>query len=122
MNSITLPRLKLTELQSLTESTLQKCSAVSELQLALTSVQTVFNTFKQGMLNEQSSAADKKAQEYISDTVSASELDSAATLAPKVEKALEALFALVYSLCLVNENSELLTLHIELSQLVDTYR
>jgi len=59
MELINLPRLRNKELQSVAESTLLICATITEVQPALTKVDTQLEAFKQGMLKEQASAADK---------------------------------------------------------------
>ena len=59
MELINLPRLRHKELQSVAESTLRICANISEAQPALAKVNTHLEAFKQGMLKEQASAADK---------------------------------------------------------------
>ncbi|MBI9060737.1 MAG: hypothetical protein JEZ14_02030 [Marinilabiliaceae bacterium] len=59
MELINLPRLRHKELQSIAESSLRIAANITEVQPALANVNTQLEAFKQGMLKEQASAADK---------------------------------------------------------------
>ncbi|TAJ14273.1 hypothetical protein DMA11_06165 [Marinilabiliaceae bacterium JC017] len=95
MEIINLPRLRVKELQTLSENSLSICDGITELKPAIDLVQTTLNAFKRGMLKEQASAANKKELDadraiYIScffKNVSAEKHDP--TLIPEVRETLE---------------------------------
>lgn len=59
MDILNLPRLRNKELQSVAEETLRICDNIEEVKPALGKVIPLLDAFKQGMLKEQASAADK---------------------------------------------------------------
>jgi DNA repair exonuclease SbcCD ATPase subunit len=60
MEIITLPRLKIAELQSLTASTLKICEPLTEVDEQIQKVETEFTSFKEGMLKNIATANGKK--------------------------------------------------------------
>ena len=67
MEIIDLPRLRIAELQTLTESTIAICSPFSEVGEQLTEVNKEFTVFKEGVLKKQAGAETKSAVDKIRD-------------------------------------------------------
>lgn len=69
MELIKVPRLRLTLLQTLAESTISICQKFPALNTVLQLAITVFETFKQAMVKEKASAKDKKRLDHERDEV-----------------------------------------------------
>ena len=67
MKMITLPRLRLAQLQSLTESLLGICNDIPALAKPVEEVSVLFPEFKEAMLKEQASATNKKTRDKSRD-------------------------------------------------------
>ena len=59
MQLINLPRLRLKELQTLSENTLLICQSIEEIRPGTMKIESALTAFKTGMLKEQASAATK---------------------------------------------------------------
>jgi hypothetical protein len=67
MKLITLPRLRLTQLQAIAETTLTICKDLPQLVSEVLGVENVFNPFKAGMLKDKVSAEEKGKLDQVRD-------------------------------------------------------